>query len=453
MHHIVFKIFPASSHLNATYSFANELKNKGYKITYAGRKEFKKEVDEQGFNYLIDKDVIPHFQPSSRNPSLLSRIKSRKILNKNQENYLKGDGFDNIISILNPDLIIVDSPYVRHSIPLFNKRIPFMIFESMVALNKRFFYPPLCSKIIPKRNLYYKIKIELAWKKYFFTGFVERLLFGHPFPSKTKIKKLAKITGYPIENIDFNRYFHVGLMNIPELIASPFEFDFFRKKLNNQYYISTSSNIVRKEVNYDYKYLETQKYIEKIESFNELCSADERISLVYCSFGSMAWRYKGLTDFYKKLINVFYKMPNVKLFISVGYEASHHLFKKLPDNVQIFQRVPQLDLLKKMDLMITHGGMNTITECIKSEVPMLVYPGTNRIDQVGNACRVCFHKIGLMGSHKKDSQYMIKKKINQILSNTIYREKITAMKNMITQNNNASEALIIIDTILNKKTD
>jgi UDP:flavonoid glycosyltransferase YjiC (YdhE family) len=131
--------------------------------------------------------------------------------------------------------------------------------------------------------------------------------------------------------------------------------------------------------------------------------------------------------------------------------VNYHLFKNLPSNIHVFRRVPQVELLKQMDLMITHGGANTIAECIMAEVPIVVYPGIKNIDQVGNACRVQYHKIGLKGDVKKDSGKLLKQKINAVLTDSSFKENIRKMKNEMLTNDNSDEILALFDQMLYSK--
>jgi UDP:flavonoid glycosyltransferase YjiC (YdhE family) len=278
--------------------------------------------------------------------------------------------------------------------------------------------------------------------------YITNHLFGGGFPPEKSIKKLAKKTNFPIKEIDFNRYFHIGLNNVPEIIASPLEFDFPRKKKSNQYYLGVSVTENRKEASHDLKYNNTRLMIEQIVAQNKLCKPQDKVSMIYCSFGSNAGRYEGVAEFYQKLIDSFKSDRNVQIFISIGYEVNYHLFKDLPKHIHVFRKVPQVELLKQIDLMITHGGMNSITECIMAEVPMLVYPGFKDIDQVGNACRVQYHKIGLKGDVKKDSGKLLKHKVNTVLTDLSFKENIHKMKNEMLSNDNSEEILNLFDQIL-----
>lgn len=63
-------------------------------------------------------------------------------------------------------------------------------------------------------------------------------------------------------------------------------------------------------------------------------------------------------------------------------------------SVQLFQRVPQVPLLERVDTVITHGGNNTVQECFAAGRPMVVVPFGG--DQRANAYRV--HRLGV-GAH------------------------------------------------------
>jgi len=61
------------------------------------------------------------------------------------------------------------------------------------------------------------------------------------------------------------------------------------------------------------------------------------------------------------------------------------------ENCRIYDVVPQLEVLKKADVFVTHGGMNSVNEGLSFGVPMVVIPFMS--DQPTNARRI--EELGL----------------------------------------------------------
>ena len=92
--------------------------------------------------------------------------------------------------------------------------------------------------------------------------------------------------------------------------------------------------------------------------------------IVYISFGTLIHADK---RFWKKLIAAF-AGKRVEVICSVGSEKLVRALGDLPPNVQVFANVPQLTLLCRAALFVTHGGMNSVNEALYYGVPMIVLP-------------------------------------------------------------------------------
>jgi UDP:flavonoid glycosyltransferase YjiC (YdhE family) len=97
--------------------------------------------------------------------------------------------------------------------------------------------------------------------------------------------------------------------------------------------------------------------------------------------------------------------------------------------------------------MITNGGLGTIKECILSGVPMIVFPGD--FEQPGNAARVVYHGIGLMGDYQRASAEQIRSMIDRINNNAAFKSKIETMKDKFIEMENAELSIKIIEERLN----
>lgn len=92
--------------------------------------------------------------------------------------------------------------------------------------------------------------------------------------------------------------------------------------------------------------------------------------IVYISFGTLIHADK---RFWKKLIAAF-AGKRVEVVCSVGSEKRVRALGDLPPNVRAFANVPQLTLLRRAALFVTHGGMNSVNEALYYGVPMIVLP-------------------------------------------------------------------------------
>jgi UDP:flavonoid glycosyltransferase YjiC (YdhE family) len=72
--------------------------------------------------------------------------------------------------------------------------------------------------------------------------------------------------------------------------------------------------------------------------------------------------------------------------------------------------------------------LNSIKESIYAGVPMLVYPNHSLVDTMGNSTRVVYHKLGLRGDLLNDNEETIGQKIEELLSNNIYKKNILALR-------------------------
>ena len=120
---------------------------------------------------------------------------------------------------------------------------------------------------------------------------------------------------------------------------------------------------------------------ESFEIPEDIRSGDR--SLIYLSLGSLG---SADVDLMRRLINVLGATPH-RYIVSMGPQ---HQLIELADNMFGREFLPQTSILPKVDLVITHGGNNTITECLHFGKPMIVLPLF--WDQYDNAQRM--HELG-----------------------------------------------------------
>jgi MGT family glycosyltransferase len=110
--------------------------------------------------------------------------------------------------------------------------------------------------------------------------------------------------------------------------------------------------------------------------------------LVYLSLGSLGSADVALM---KKLVAELAEAP-YRVIVSKGPQ---HTEFELAGNMAGEEFLPQTEILPKVDLVITHGGNNTVTECLYFGKPMVVLPifwdqhdNGQRIDETGFGTRL-----------------------------------------------------------------
>ncbi len=100
---------------------------------------------------------------------------------------------------------------------------------------------------------------------------------------------------------------------------------------------------------------------------------------IYISLGTMASN----EDFFRTCVEAFTDVPFCVVISTGGKEVS---LADLPQNILLRRYVPQLDLLQRIDVFVTHGGWNSINEALYHDVPLVVCPQGK--DQFSNAAIV-----------------------------------------------------------------
>jgi MGT family glycosyltransferase len=119
--------------------------------------------------------------------------------------------------------------------------------------------------------------------------------------------------------------------------------------------------------------------------------------LIYLSLGSLG---SADVELMKRLVSILGKTRH-KFIVSKGPQAEEF---ELASNMHGAEFLPQISIIPKVDLVITHGGNNTTTESVHFGKPMIVLPLF--WDQYDNAQRVHEkgHGIRLATYHFKDEE-------------------------------------------------
>ncbi|HEX8880894.1 MAG TPA: glycosyltransferase [Candidatus Acidoferrum sp.] len=112
--------------------------------------------------------------------------------------------------------------------------------------------------------------------------------------------------------------------------------------------------------------------------------------LIYASLGTLV---NGLEDVYKHILKALEPLAeHVQVVLSVGKNIDPKKLGPIPSNTIVVRSAPQIELLKRAAICITHAGLNTVLESLAHGVPMVAIP--IGYDQPGTAARIAHHGVG-----------------------------------------------------------
>jgi MGT family glycosyltransferase len=162
--------------------------------------------------------------------------------------------------------------------------------------------------------------------------------------------------------------------------------------------------------------------------------------IVYASMGTLQ---NGLIDIFRSIVQAAVGLKELQFVLAVGGQLDPKQIGDIPANVVVVSHAPQIEILKRSDLCITHAGLNTVLESLSSGVPMLALPITN--DQPGVAARIANKKVGVVISPDQASPGNFVAAINQVLGDSTFRDNVQRMQEAIRRIDGLSIAVGILE--------
>lgn len=140
----------------------------------------------------------------------------------------------------------------------------------------------------------------------------------------------------------------------------------------------------------------------------------------------------------------------VQLVISFGGRRDPEMFRNLPGKPLIVRNAPQLALLKRAEVVITHAGPNTVFEALMQGKPMIAIPKT--FDQPAVAARIAWLGVGIVLQPDTLSAEKIHAALLTVLSDTGYRDAARGMQAGIRSARGLERAADLIEQALERHT-
>lgn len=168
--------------------------------------------------------------------------------------------------------------------------------------------------------------------------------------------------------------------------------------------------------------------------------------LVYASLGTLQ---NGASEIFRIIAQACAALP-VQLLISLGGGLEPEQLGTLPGNPLVVRYAPQLEIIKRAAVVITHAGLNTVLESLAEAVPLVAIPLGN--DQPGVAARVVASGAGLMVPRRKLNPARLRTALTDVIHNPIYRDSAATLRTSICSVDGLNRAADIIERVLNSRT-
>ena len=209
---------------------------------------------------------------------------------------------------------------------------------------------------------------------------------------------------------------------LAQLSQQPAEFEFPRQHLPQYFHFTGPyhDSASREPVSFPYQKLTGQP-------------------LIYASMGTLQNRQQEIFQCMASACNGL----DAQLVISLGGALSPESLPGLPGSPLVVGYAPQLELLKKTTLTITHAGLNTVLESLTNGVPMVAIPITN--DQPGVAARIAWTGTGEVVPLARLSVPRLRGAIQRVLAEDSYKSNASRLQEAICRARGVRRAADIIE--------
>jgi zeaxanthin glucosyltransferase len=403
---IVFHVWPETGHIIPVLTIARDLIAAGHEVEWIGWKLSGDIVRRAGFPFVPLFERLGLSGLGEPEPIWWRRL---------VQAYIDGT-FSAALAEMQPDLVVADSLLAETLIAAHGAKIPYLSYSIILPNTADRNVPPLRSRYAPASSFLSSWIVRALWLRWIshrrWCARADALrdrcgLPGSQLP-ESWIDRLAKANGLATTALNKTSEFGTAFVaSCLDVVLCPDVFDYPGRSEVGRRYSAAPIDWERAEVEFP--------------QWHKLRDEDR---LILCTFGSQSHRYEGIDRVKAAVAAAVGDQPGIQCVVQDGREAFKAKLEATYSNILVAPYLPQLALLKRSALVITHGGLGTIKESVEAAVPLIVFP--QGWDQIGNMARVAYHGIGIAG--KRTTKRAVRRYIHDALNNKAYSEKIRLMR-------------------------
>jgi zeaxanthin glucosyltransferase len=164
--------------------------------------------------------------------------------------------------------------------------------------------------------------------------------------------------------------------------------------------------------------------------------------VIYASMGTLL---NGSAEIFRTILEATNKHKGFQVVLSLGDQVDPDQIGSIPENAIVLKRVPQLEILKRASVCVTHAGFNTVLESLTQGVPQLAIPVS--MDQPGVAARIAEKKTGLVVPAQRLSGERLSNALDQVINDSVYRERARYFQKLIRDTDGLGKAADVLEQV------
>ncbi|PSB27385.1 glycosyltransferase [Chlorogloea sp. CCALA 695] len=407
-------ICPTGSHLTSCFPLGFELQRRGHCITFLNVVDVQDKILAANFRFrAFEETGFPGSQVrlADRIGKLTGMAAVKETIKVCEQDFqIILQKAPAIIKTENIQALLVDQCSPVGGIVADFLNIPFISLCNALPLNREISIPPPFTSWRYSSTWGAKVRNQTGYALFnVLAKRVRRLI--------DEYRQQWKLPRYSHPNYNFSQ--------LAQLSQQPVEFEFPRTNLPPHFHFTGPyhNSIGRENVSFPWEKLTGQP-------------------LVYASLGTVL----------NQLLPVFEAIAaacvglDVQLVISLGGGMPLETMSNLPGSPLVVSYAPQLELLKKAVLTITHAGLNTALESLTHGVPMVAIPITN--DQPGVAARIAWSGAGEMIPVSNLTVARLRSTIHKVLTQDSYKAQASRLQLAIQNSGGVDQAANIIESAI-----
>lgn len=403
---------PSPGHLNPMTTLGRELQQRGHQVTLINVIDTQPNADAAGLDFhpIGQSDFpigsIPRSHQELGQLSGLKAVKYTIDLLQAEAAVVLRDA-PAVIKHLNIEVLLVDqvSPEAGSIAEAFG--LPFISVCNALMLNQEPMIPPIFTDWEYDRSWWAQLRNQAVHFGLGIAGLQFQKLINE-YRDRHQLPPL----------LQSNQVFS----QLAQISQSPAEFEFPRQQLPECFHFTAPwcASHTRTTIEFPYEQLTGQP-------------------LIYASMGTVQNRQLQIFQ----MIAQACEGLNCQLVISLGKQTDITALPTFAGTTIVVSYAPQLELLQRATLVITHAGMNTVLESLSCGVPMVAIPITN--DQPGVAARLVWTGAGERVTLPELSVPRLRTAIEKVLTHPSYHEQAKRLQRAISESGGVQQAADIID--------